>query len=249
MSASKRRSRRWRPRIAASSLISGVFTAPPHARRRPVSTAARRVSHHFAGDEAVLGRDNLKIAFRVHTVWRIDDAKVPLFMDRFSTTVTNDVIEKDPDAIVKVAYANFIREPLRTYARDEVQRRNGMDAKEALMPIGEAVLQRIRAYATDSPFVITDVVVGNGLHLPGVHALEDWRRVPRGAPIEFVGFGNQDAVGQGDESTVGIHNGLGAKVAIDRSDEFGGIHMAVIAKHPHERVHRDDRHAGLHAVA
>jgi regulator of protease activity HflC (stomatin/prohibitin superfamily) len=126
-----------------------------------VSVTPYTYTEDFAGDEAVLGRDNLKIAFRVHTVWRIDDAKVPLFMDRFSTTVTNDVIEKDPDAIVKVAYANFIREPLRTYARDEVQRRNGMDVKEALMPIGEAVLQRIRAYATDSPFVITDVVVGN----------------------------------------------------------------------------------------
>ena len=34
--------------------------------------------------------------------------------------------QKDPDAIVKVAYANFVREPLRTFARDEVQRRNGL---------------------------------------------------------------------------------------------------------------------------
>jgi regulator of protease activity HflC (stomatin/prohibitin superfamily) len=62
---------------------------------------------------------------------------------------------------VKVAYGNFVREPLRTFARDEVQRRNGLEVKDALIPIGDAVLARIRAYATGSPFVIGSVVVGN----------------------------------------------------------------------------------------
>ena len=60
-----------------------------------------------------------------------------------------------------VGYGNFIREPLRTFARDEVQRRNGLDVKEALIAIGDAVLSRITAYAANSPFVITGVVVGN----------------------------------------------------------------------------------------
>lgn len=126
-----------------------------------ISVTPYTYSEDFANDEAVLSRDNLKIAFRVHTVWRIDETRVPMFMDRFSTTVSNDVVEKDPDAIVKVAYANFIREPLRTFARDEVQRRNGLDVKEALIPIGDAVLARIRRYAVESPFVISSVVVGN----------------------------------------------------------------------------------------
>jgi regulator of protease activity HflC (stomatin/prohibitin superfamily) len=115
----------------------------------------------FSGNEAVLSRDNLKIAFSVHTVWRIDDQQVPLFMDRYSTTVADDSVQKDPDAIVKLAYANFVREPLRTFARDEVQRRNGLEVKDALIPIGDAVLNRVRAYAADSPFIITSVVVGN----------------------------------------------------------------------------------------
>ena len=84
-----------------------------------------------------------------------------MFMDRFSTTVSNDFVEHDPDAIVKVAYANFIREPLRTFARNEVQRRNRLDVKETLIPIGDAVLARIRQYATGSPCVFTSVVVGN----------------------------------------------------------------------------------------
>jgi len=142
--------------------------------RGPVSTGRRWLVHvdnisvtpytyaeAFSGDDAVLSRDNLKIAFSIHTVWRIDETRVPLFMDRFSTTVQQNVVEKDPDAIVKIAYANFIREPIRTFARDEVQRQNGLDVKEALIPIGDAVLNRIRQYAADSPFLITSVVVGN----------------------------------------------------------------------------------------
>ena len=126
-----------------------------------VSVTPYTYTEDFTANEAVLSRDNLKIAFRVHTVWRVDDAKVPLCMERFSTTAGHREIEKDPDAIVKTAYANFVREPLRTYARDEVQRRNGLEVKDALIPIGDAVLSRIRAYAARSPFVVSSVVVGN----------------------------------------------------------------------------------------
>lgn len=62
---------------------------------------------------------------------------------------------------MKVAYEHFIREPLRAYARDEVQRRNGLEVKDALIPIGDAVLARIQEYAANSPFLINSVVVGN----------------------------------------------------------------------------------------
>jgi regulator of protease activity HflC (stomatin/prohibitin superfamily) len=82
-------------------------------------------------------------------------------MERYSTTVDREVVHKDPDAIVKVAYANFVREPMRTFALDEVQRRNGLEVKDALIAIGDAVLARIRAYADGSPFIIDSVVVGN----------------------------------------------------------------------------------------
>jgi len=126
-----------------------------------VSVTPYTYSEDFTGNDAVLSRDNLKIAFRVHTVWRVDEARVPLFMDRYSTTIADGATHKEPEAIVKIAYGNFVREPLRTFARDEVQRRNGLEVKEALIAIGDAVLARIRAYATDSPFVITSVVVGN----------------------------------------------------------------------------------------
>jgi regulator of protease activity HflC (stomatin/prohibitin superfamily) len=126
-----------------------------------ISVTPYTYSENFSGDDAVLSRDNLKIAFRVHTVWRVDDQQVPLFMDRYSTTLTRAIAEQDPDAIVKVAYEHFVREPLKTYARDEVQRRNGLLVKDELITIGDAVLERIRRYTAGSPFLVTSVVVGN----------------------------------------------------------------------------------------
>jgi len=126
-----------------------------------VSITPYTYTEDFTHDEAVLSRDNLKIEFRVHTVWHVDETKVPLFMDRFSTTASRAAVEKEPDAIVKIAYGNFVREPPRTYARDEVQRRNGLEVKDGLISIGDAVLQRIQQYAAGSPFAISSVVVGN----------------------------------------------------------------------------------------
>jgi len=126
-----------------------------------VSVTPYTYSEDFTGNDAVLSRDNLKIAFRVHTVWRVEETRVPLFMERFSTTAGRRDVEKDPDSVVKVAYGNFVREPLKTFARDEVQRRNGLEVKDALIAIGDAVLTRIRVYADGSPFVISSVVVGN----------------------------------------------------------------------------------------
>jgi regulator of protease activity HflC (stomatin/prohibitin superfamily) len=153
--------------VFGKSTFDGVQRGPTSAGRTwllhvtNVSITPYTYSEDFTGDEAVLSMDNLKIAFRVHTVWRVDESRVPLFMERYSTTMSENALEKEPDAIVKVAYGHFIREPLRTFARDEVQRRDGLEVKDALIAIGDAVLARIRAYAADSPFVITSVVVGN----------------------------------------------------------------------------------------
>ena len=149
------------------SRFYGVQRGPTSAGRgwlldvNNVSVTPYTYTEEFVGDSAVMSRDNLKIGFRVHTVWRVDGNRVPLFMERYSTTVDNDTIHKDPDAVVKVAYANFVKEPLRTFSLDEVQRRNGLEVKDALIAIGDSVLARIRTYTDGSPFIIDSVVVGN----------------------------------------------------------------------------------------
>ena len=161
-----------------------------------VSVTPYTYTEEFTGNEAVLSRDNLKIAFQVHTVWRVDEAKVPLFMDRYSTTVADGTATHEPDAVVKVAYANFVREPLRTYARDEVQRRNGLEVKDALIPIGDAVLARVRAYAEGSPFVINSVVVGS---VSGGSRRRRLTQAGRDAGAAAEGHGDRDRTqGQGE---------------------------------------------------
>jgi regulator of protease activity HflC (stomatin/prohibitin superfamily) len=153
--------------IVGKSRFYGIQKGPTSAGRTwlldvtNVSVTPYTYTEEFTGNQAVLSRDNLKISFAIHTVWRVDETKIPLFMERFSTTVTNGDTEKSPDAVVRVAYGNYVREPMRTFARDEVQRRAGLAVKDELIPIGQAVLTRIRDYAADSPFIIGSVVVGN----------------------------------------------------------------------------------------
>jgi regulator of protease activity HflC (stomatin/prohibitin superfamily) len=153
--------------VMGKSRFYGVQRGPTSAGRTwlldvtNISVTPYTYTENFTGEDAVLSRDNLKIAFRVHTVWRVDETRIALFMERFSTTVSRQEHDRDPDSIVQVAYANFVREPLKTYARDEVQRRDGLEVKDALIQIGDAVLERIRRYAEASPFTITSVVVGN----------------------------------------------------------------------------------------
>jgi regulator of protease activity HflC (stomatin/prohibitin superfamily) len=122
-----------------------------------VSVTPFTSSEEFVGDSTVLSADSLKIAFRVHVVWRVKPDGVREFIERFSTLRAND----NPDRIVQVAYNNFLREPLRTYARDEVQRFRGLEIKDNITPIGAAISRRVNELTAGTPFEVRSVVVGN----------------------------------------------------------------------------------------
>ncbi len=122
-----------------------------------VSVTPYTYAEDFSGDSAVLSADSLKIAFRVHLVWRVRPEAVKEFIERYSTLGAQD----HSDRIVQVAYGNFIREPLRTYARDEVQKHKGLEIKDNITQIGEAITRRIVALTDNTPFEVRSVVVGN----------------------------------------------------------------------------------------
>src|SRR5208283_2034643 len=113
-----------------------------------VSITPYTYTEDFTGDNSVMSADSLKIGFRVHIVWRVMPDRVKDFIERYSTLRLGD----SPDRIVEVAYANFIREPLRTYARDEVQKYKGLDIKDNIAPIGDAITKRVRELADNTPF-------------------------------------------------------------------------------------------------
>lgn len=125
-----------------------------------VSVTPYTNTEEFAGESSVLSRDNLKIGFRVHVVWRVRADKVRELVEQYSTLNSSGTNSTD-DMITDIAYANYIREPLRTYARDEIQRLDGLLIKEQITPIGLAIMERIKTLTTGTPFDISSVVVGN----------------------------------------------------------------------------------------
>lgn len=126
-----------------------------------VSITPYTYTEQFMADGAVLAKDNLKLEFQAHSVFRVKPDGIKDFMEHFSVLISQDKVDTDPDVIVKNAYGNFIREPFRTFVRDEVQKRDGLEVKDQLIKIGEAVQARIRDYAKNSPFDIQTAVVGN----------------------------------------------------------------------------------------
>lgn len=123
-----------------------------------VSITPYTYAEDFTGENSVLSKDNLKIGFRVHIVWKVQPDRVKEFVEKYSTLVADD---KDPNKVVQVAYDNFLKEPLRTYSRDEIQRLNGLDIKDKITPVGEAVYARVKKLTENTPFEVTSVVVGN----------------------------------------------------------------------------------------
>jgi regulator of protease activity HflC (stomatin/prohibitin superfamily) len=129
-----------------------------------VSVTPYTYDEEFSGSDTVLSSDSLKIAFRVHLVWRVRPDRVQQFIEQFSTLGPRD----SPDAIVQIGYRNFLREPLRTYARDEVQKYRGLEIKDNIAGIGEALTARVLGLTRDTPFEVRSVVVGNIQYPPEV---------------------------------------------------------------------------------
>ena len=129
-----------------------------------VSVTPYTYDEDFSGADTVLSSDSLKIAFRVHVVWRVRPDRVRQFVENFSTLGSNDT----SDSIVQVAYGNFLRQPLRTYARDEVQKYTSLNLKDNIDRIGNDVTARVLEFTNGTPFEVRSIVVGNIQYPPEV---------------------------------------------------------------------------------
>lgn len=122
-----------------------------------VSVTPYSFAEHFDGENSVLTQDNLKVSFRVHTIFSIREDRVQEFVERYSALHES----RDPNVVVETAYENFLRERLRTFARDEVEKVNGFDLKGQMTPMGDRLLARVKALTDPTPFQVDSVVVGN----------------------------------------------------------------------------------------
>jgi regulator of protease activity HflC (stomatin/prohibitin superfamily) len=117
-----------------------------------ISVTPNTSSEKFQGATAVLAKDNLHIEFQAHLLWKVEPENVKVFVEKYGGT---------GNFPLGVAYDNFIKEPFRTYTRDEVQKYNGLDIKDNIDTIGSAVQTRILKLTQGTPFTIISVVIGN----------------------------------------------------------------------------------------
>lgn len=122
-----------------------------------VSITPYSIKEDFTGESSVLSKDNMNVQFRVHVIWKVRKTGVKEFVEKFTTL--ND--EKGETPLLFLAYKDYLREPLRTFARAEVQRHNGLDIKDKIDDISAHIHERVIEYAKGTPFDITSVVVGN----------------------------------------------------------------------------------------
>lgn len=122
-----------------------------------ISITPYKYTEEFTGTEAVLSKDNLKVGFRVHLVWRVNAERIPDFVDHYSLLNEGDV----PDKVVQIAYDNYLKEPLRTYARDEIQKLDALKIKDEIGSVGERISARVRTMTEHTPFEVISIVVGN----------------------------------------------------------------------------------------
>jgi regulator of protease activity HflC (stomatin/prohibitin superfamily) len=108
----------------------------------------------FTGEGAVLTKDKLTVAFRAHTIFRVRPDRVKEFMEQFTTL--ND--SKDQ---VQFAFANFVKEPLRTEIRVAVASYDAFALNENIGKINQEITAWAQARTKDTPFDVLNVVVGN----------------------------------------------------------------------------------------
>lgn len=109
---------------------------------------------------SILSKDNLKVSFQTHIVWRVklEQEQVKIFVEKYSTLEKD---EKNPNKIVETAYNNFLKEPLRTATRNEVQALDALELKAKIVEIGTNIETKIKNWAANTPFDIMSVVVGD----------------------------------------------------------------------------------------
>jgi regulator of protease activity HflC (stomatin/prohibitin superfamily) len=131
-----------------------------------VSVTPYTYDEQFSANEgtAVLTKDGMQISYSVHITFRINPDRVKDFVEHFSTMQPGDA----PDKIVETAYKNFLKERLRTYARDAVQKFPWEQLTSNIDAIGEEVSQKVNALTSQTPFDVQSVVVGNIQFPPSV---------------------------------------------------------------------------------
>jgi hypothetical protein len=119
-----------------------------------VSVTPFTYSEDFTGEGAVLTHDKLTVGFRAHTIFRVRPDRVKEFMEQYTTLA-------DAKDQVQFAFANFVKEPLRTEIRVAVASYDAFALNENIGKINQEITAWAQARTKETPFEVLNVVVGN----------------------------------------------------------------------------------------
>jgi SPFH domain / Band 7 family len=130
-----------------------------------VSITPYTFDEDFSGETAVMSKDNNKLSFSIHFIFRVKPTAeaIKKFVEKYTTLKAGD----DPDKTVKTAYGNFIKEQLRTYGRNAIQKHGALQAKENIVEIGKEMYEEIKVWVGDDVFEVMQVAIGN-IQLPPI---------------------------------------------------------------------------------
>lgn len=94
----------------------------------------------------ILTKDELNVSFRFQTIIKVKPGTIKTVVEEFAG---------------KDFYKRYIKEPLRSMVRKNVQDLESREVKEKRKEISEAVLKELKAYLKETPFVVISGVVGN----------------------------------------------------------------------------------------
>lgn len=119
----------------------------------------------FRGQDGVLAKDNLKIEFAVHIVWQVDPKLVKEFVENYTSLLSEvklsqEDIDHKVDEWIRDAYDNNIKQPIRTFAREEVERHAGLEIKDHTGQIGKNLFDRATQLCAGTPFKIISANIG-----------------------------------------------------------------------------------------
>jgi hypothetical protein len=100
----------------------------------------------YTEDMQIFSRDNLEVSFEVHARIRLKSGSAREIIERFSGSDW---------------YATNVRRPYVTATRETVRQHEAFAIKDNSVPIGEAILARLRDEYADKPFEFLSLSIGN----------------------------------------------------------------------------------------
>lgn len=100
----------------------------------------------YAESFQILAKDELNISFRFQTIIKVKSGTIKSVVEEYAGSKF---------------YPRYIKEPLRAMVRKNVQSLESRQVKEKRPEIAQAVMDELRIYLKDTPFIAVSGVVGN----------------------------------------------------------------------------------------